>query len=383
MSFQPVIPANGYAGWSFLQRTLERQSLSHSGTAMAKADEAYFRENIGKISSAEELVNDRRLLRVALTSFGLADDLQNRAFIRKVLESSTREPEAGERRSFVQRLADKRYHDLAKAFGFGDSKTSETPARNASDSSLSRQEQAQQLTRSMQNDLSVLAGSELGEQATWTLVLTTPSLRSMFETVFDLSGNFADLDVNRQIEILREKTQEVFGRPDVAQFAQPDRLHQLGERYIEQFAGNLVSNFHQRRFEEAVGAQDQSMRLALSLQRDLAQLAQSDQSENGKWFRILGTPSMRTVFETALQLPSTFGSLDLDRQADILRTRSQRAFGDSGVSQFAHPEVMNKLVRQFFVGEQLNEIRTISSQSAALTLLQGAQANMAAFRRLW
>ncbi len=66
MSFQPVIPLPGLSGWRFLQRTMEAQSDVFDRRPDLSRDTAYFEANIGKINSAEDLVADRRLLRVAL-----------------------------------------------------------------------------------------------------------------------------------------------------------------------------------------------------------------------------------------------------------------------------------------------------------------------------
>ena len=75
MSFQPVIPLAGYAGWTFLKRTMEKQQAALQATPANQRDEAYFRANVGKVNSAKELVADRRLLKVALTAFGLEADI--------------------------------------------------------------------------------------------------------------------------------------------------------------------------------------------------------------------------------------------------------------------------------------------------------------------
>ena len=85
--FRPAVPAAGLPGWAFLSRTASAQQAAHASSSTLQRDTAYFRANIGSIQSAEELVSDRRLLSVALTAFGLEDDLQNRFFIRKILES--------------------------------------------------------------------------------------------------------------------------------------------------------------------------------------------------------------------------------------------------------------------------------------------------------
>ncbi|GAB4260364.1 MAG: DUF1217 domain-containing protein [Pararhodobacter sp.] len=267
MSFQPVLPLGGYAGWLFLQRTLEKQSAAHAAAPAEQRDAAYFRENIGSVQTAADLVQDRRLLRVALTAFGLAEDLPNRAFIQKALESSTLDPA-----SLVNRLTDARYKRLANAFGLG-----------------------------------------------------------------------------------------------------PDMLPQTAN---PGFADRILSGFHERSFEEAVGEQDQSMRLAMALKRDLGQIAGETSSELTKWYKVLGTPSLRSVFETAYNLPSSFGSLDIDRQVAVLQERTERLTGDDSISQFSRVGPIDSLTRRFFLMGQLAETQASSGQSAVLSLLQSGQASL-------
>jgi len=89
MSFQPIIPLAGVAGWQYIQRTQETQQEAYSQSPIQKREIEYFRENISKATTAEELVSDRTLLKVALGAFGLDDDLNKQAYVRKVLEEGT------------------------------------------------------------------------------------------------------------------------------------------------------------------------------------------------------------------------------------------------------------------------------------------------------
>ena len=86
MTYQPVIPLGGVAGWAFLNKTKGRQSASFANSPEIKRDIAYFQANIGAIKSAKDLVANRKLLKVALGAFGLDGDLNKRFFIRKVFE---------------------------------------------------------------------------------------------------------------------------------------------------------------------------------------------------------------------------------------------------------------------------------------------------------
>ncbi len=50
MSYTPVIPLSGYAGWKMLGRTMERQQAAFVASASVQRTEEYFREKIGGIT---------------------------------------------------------------------------------------------------------------------------------------------------------------------------------------------------------------------------------------------------------------------------------------------------------------------------------------------
>lgn len=258
MMFSPVIPFGGYTGWTFLQRTQTAQRTAFEADPVAKRDEAYFREKIGGIKTAEALVSDRRLLRVALGAYGLDGDINNKAFIRKVLDEGTLK--VG---TLANRLADKQYQAMSAAFGF---------------------------------DLSV------------------------------------------------PRTQ------------------------VSTFADKILTAYKARRFESAVGDQNNDMRLAMNARRELATLATKPSGPDTKWLTVIGNSPLRQVFETALGLPATFVGLDLDKQVGILRAKSERALGSGEVAQFSDPKQVEKLLRQFLVRAEVNGSGTVSSP--ALQLLQ-------------
>lgn len=264
MSFQPVLPFAGYAGWKFLGRTFEAQKASFSGSGQMVRDADYFRANIGKATTAEALVADHRLLKVALGAFGLDDDLPNKAFIRRVLSDGTLSADA-----LSGKLSDKRYAAMARAFGYD---------------------------------------------------LTPPRI---------VQSDFAD---------------------------------------------TLLAAYDDRQFEIAVGEQDANMRLALGTPRDLGEVAAKTSSEDTRWFTVMGTTPLRSVFEGALGLPSSFASLDLDQQLTTLKQKTEAVFGDSSISQFTDSDKIDKLVRLFLIRSELagGGSGGTSGQSAALQILQGA-----------
>ena len=109
MSFQPAIPLAGIAGWRFLERTQARSRRPSRRAPELTARHRLLRgEDRLASTTAADLVADRRLLKVALGAFGLEGEIDKKAFIRKVLEEGTTDPDA-----FANRLTDPAWHKLA------------------------------------------------------------------------------------------------------------------------------------------------------------------------------------------------------------------------------------------------------------------------------
>ena len=262
MTYTPAVPLGGYAGWTFLKRTYDTQTKAFQASPDLKRDEDYFRAKIGSVKTAEQLVSDRRLMRVALGAYGLDNDINNKFFIRKVLEDGTLKDGA-----LANRLADKQYRALSAGFGFGD-------------------------------------------------------------------------------------------------FSVP-------RTQLSDFADKTLAAFKTRQFEAAVGIQNNDLRLALNVERELPAIAKKTGSEATKWFTVMGNSPLRQVFATAMNIPASAGSLDLDRQFEIFQTRAEAVFGDGDVAQFTDPAKIDGLVRRFLLQSEVAATRTTTSASAgALALIQ-------------
>lgn len=239
MSFQPALPIGGYAGWTFLKRTETAQRAAFERSPELARDEAYFRERIGSVRTAEALVSDRRLLKVALGAFGLDGDINNRFFIRKVLEDGTLKPGA-----LGNRLADKQYAALSAAFGFGDFSVPRTQLSTFPDQILSAYKSRQfeaavgtrdatmRLALNAEREVKALASRSMSDEAKWFTVMGNRPMRAVFETALRLPTSFGALDIDRQLDVLRDKTRAAFGRADFAQFADPAGLDRLVRRYL-------------------------------------------------------------------------------------------------------------------------------------------------------
>lgn len=239
MSFSPLIPFGGYSGWSFLKRTMAVQKEAFGAAPQLTRDEDYFRAKIGDIKTAEDLVSDRRLLRVALGAFGLDADINNTYFVRKILEDGTLDPDA-----LSNRLADKQYRAFSSAFGFGDYTVARTQLSDFADKTLeayrTRQFEAavgeqnddMRLGLNAERELGALAARDISDDAKWFTVMGNAPLRQVFEKALGLPGSFAALDLDQQLTTLRAKMESALGDSSVTQFTDPKKSEALIRQFL-------------------------------------------------------------------------------------------------------------------------------------------------------
>jgi len=239
VTFQPVVPVGGFAGWAFLNRTRDAQQQAFENSAVMARDVAHFEENIGDITSAEDLIGDRRMLQVALGAFGLDDDINNKYFLQKVLEDGTLDDDA-----LANRLSDKRYLEFAKAFGFGDYDTPRTvlsdfPAEITDayktkqfEIAVGNQDENMRLALGLDRALEEITSSDTTDNGRWFLVMGQPPVRAVFEAALGLPSSVGALDLDQQLTSFRDKASARFGDGEVSQFADPEKREELVRLFL-------------------------------------------------------------------------------------------------------------------------------------------------------
>ena len=188
--------------------------------------------------------------------------------------------------------------------------------------------------------------------------------RYLIERVFDANTRDPASLVNRFSDKRYLEMSRAFGFGDIGGI----RTQDAG------FARRITDLFKDRQFEAATGEVDADLRLALGLDRELGTVAKrTGLSSDGRWFTLMANPPLRKVFETALGLPTSFGTLDIDRQLGEFKTRAERAFGTSDLSELNTPELRDRVRTRFLAMSQINGGTSgqTSGASIALSLLQG------------
>lgn len=239
MSFQPFVLGAGLVAWRNLQRTLPAQLDAFAAAPQQKRRVDHFQAAAPELKSAEDLVSDRQSLAVALGAYGLKEDLNNRYFIQRVLAEGATEPA-----SLANRLADSRYaklsDDLAldglgQLVGILPNVSQDVSARYLEQefaSAVGEIAPALRFALSADAELQDIRAKDVSEDAKWYLVMGNPPLRAVFETALGLPSAFGQLDIEKQLDVFREKAQSAFGESEVDALAADDLREKVIDRYL-------------------------------------------------------------------------------------------------------------------------------------------------------
>lgn len=243
MTFQVLTGGGGLAGWSLLNRTGDRQRELVANDGAVKGAVSHYRQNIGEVGSADELLSDYRLLNVSLRAFGLQADIGNKAFLRKILES-----DLSDSGSLANRLSNKSYRKLAEAFGFGTNPTGDTAKAGFADKIVAQYVEKEFETRVGESDenlrlalnarreLSTLASASSTNDTKWYEVLGSTPLRKVFQGAFGFSSSYDKLPIDRQLQEYKAAAAKLFGSDDMGQFTESSQTEKLVRNFLARSA---------------------------------------------------------------------------------------------------------------------------------------------------
>lgn len=245
MVFIPAVGPGGFAGFRLVERSAARQQAAFNRQPEIQRNVDYFRANIANVTSAEDLVRDRRLLTVALAAFGLSEEVNKQAFVQRVLEGGTTEGDA-----LARRLGDPRYLEFARAFGFGDEiGGSSVGVSNVlrpafRDDIVQRYQQLEferavgnvdtdiRLALNFRREIAALSRSEDADEIGVLRVLGNRPLQEFVTSALGLPSSLARLDVDRQQEIVENGLRRVFGESSITVFQDEANVESAVRRFF-------------------------------------------------------------------------------------------------------------------------------------------------------
>ena len=364
MTFTPLIPSSGVAGWNFLQSTYDRQYDAFVQSGKLKNDSEYFAENIGEVTSSEDLLNDRRLLQVAVKAFGLEEEINYRALLQRALNEGTSASDA-----LANTMNDERYVEFSNAFGFGPGQspmTSDSKAMQAvidKFQSASFEEAVGEVDETMrtalfakramievfgepdEDDVSQLSVREralrefdlamkeingkdddvpgvTSVEDQWEDIIERDTLREFFDTTLRISAGAAGLEDDERIQLYRERAQIIFGTDDPTVF------------FSAENKDTIISAFKTRATVNGDDAAETAKTAELS-EHILDQMISRDAALNEEWDFISRQEPLAEFMKTALELPDDIATRETSEAMRIYREKAIEAFGSDDPNVFA------------------------------------------------
>ena len=241
MSYIPAIPLGGYLGWRVFENNADRQFEAFKKSPDVIRNMDYFLENVSGAVTPEDLVKDRKLLTVALGAYGLSEEIDKRAFIRKILEEGTESST-----SFANRLSDKRWRDFAKGFGYGDlagtnvtlksfrEKTANNYLERAFEERVGDVNTDMRLAMNFRREVARIAEGANVETAGWFQIMGQTPLRTVMEAALGLPSSIGQADIDKQKELFERKANQFFGGKSPAVFKDPLKIEDALRRFFLQ-----------------------------------------------------------------------------------------------------------------------------------------------------
>jgi len=234
--FQPVIPLTGNSGWKFLEATYDRQLESYSKSPQIRLDSEYLAEKLSEPISVESFLDDKRLLRVALTAFDLGGEEWKRGFIDKVLEEVA-DPES----TFLARLNNSQYTAFAKAMNPVDGKISLSTATvskmaeqfeaNSFKTAVGDVDDNMRISLNYKSGIADIVGTGSSDSTILYRILGDVPTRTLLEGATNLPSDISSLTLERQSAILKERLQSVLGINDMSELASPENVEKIILRF--------------------------------------------------------------------------------------------------------------------------------------------------------
>ncbi len=239
MSFQPFVVGSGLSAWTLLKSTIGTQKAAFGSNYVTQSDTKYFSDVFDTLDTPEDIVSNRRALRVVLGAYGLSDDIENRHFIKTVMAEGVTDPSA-----LANKLSDRRYRALAGDFDFSKSppshksiadlasRTVDNYLAQSFEIEIGKTDPDMRLALGFKRSLAELAQSATSNKAAWFQILATPPIKEVVQTALGLPTEFSKLDIDDQHQRIMEKASQVFGTDNVSELSAEDVVEQMTRRFL-------------------------------------------------------------------------------------------------------------------------------------------------------
>lgn len=349
---------NTYTNYQLIARDLPKALQQVENQPVVDRETAYYTTNITKVKSIDEFVKNDRLFKYAMKAFGLEDMNYAKAFMVKALKEGVTDED-----SFANKLSDRRYADFVATFNFaanGENATSYNPAQHE----ITKNYAIQATIAGVDPQSDAVKADTTYYLANIVKVKSIDDLMANTRLVTYALASYGLNNTTENTALLRQSLEGGIEDPEsVANTTTEKAFLALAKVFDFEALGEKTPTFVKARepavdkylrqtLEENAGKQNEGVRLALYFERKAPELT--------SFYEVLADTALAKVVRTALSLPDSFASADIDKQVQLFEDKFD-------IEDFSDPKALSKFLTRFTsLWEVSNPSQTAQSLSTVL-----------------
>ncbi len=327
-----------YTSYQLITRDLPKALDRVENQPVVDRETKYYLENIGKVKTIDQFVKDDRLFRYAMKAHGLEDMTYAKAFMVKAMKEGISDPD-----SFANKLSDKRYFDFVSTFNFaarGEQATVYNPAQHEVSKNYAIQAEIAGVdpdSAGIKNETKYYLDNIVNVKSVKDL-MANPRLLTYAMAAYGLDS--ATEDQTFVQSVLEGGTSDPKSPANTATnklyvaFASAFDFETLGDKTTTYVKAQqpAIDKYLRQTLEENAGKENEGVRLALYFERKSTTIS--------SFYEVLADPALAKVVRTALSLPDSFASADIDKQVKLFESKLD-------IADFSDPEKLGKFLTRF------------------------------------
>lgn len=348
---------NTYTSYQLIARDLGKALDRVENQPMVERETEYYLKNITKVKTIDEFVKNDRLFKYAMKAHGLQDMAYAKAFMVKALKEGVSDPD-----SFANKLTDKRYAEFVKSFNFaalGERTTVYNKAQQgATDKYLlavslgggdpTSEAVQKEVKYYLDNIVKVKSAKELmANDRLFTFAMQAFGIGSSIDNKEMMAKVLAG-GVRDPKSFANQMTDKRY-----AEFAAAFDFEAYGANAttINSTQQPAIDKFMRQTLEENAGKDNEGVRLALYFERKASTIT--------NFYQVLADPALAKVVRTALSLPESFASANIDRQVQLFESKLK-------VENFSDPKKLGEFLKRFTSLWEISNPTSTAVQSAGI-----------------
>ena len=348
---------NSYTSYMLIAKDLGKAIDRVENQPIVERETEYYLKNIVKVKTIDDFLKDDRLFKYAMKAHGLQDMAYAKAFMKKALQEGVAKSD-----SFANKLTDKRYAEFVKSFNFAELGANATTFNKTQKGAVDKYLTALTIAGGNPNSDATKAEvkyylDNITKVKSSKDLLANTRLYTFAMKAFGLDASIGNKEMMAKVldggvrdpkSYANQMTDKRF-----AAFASTYNFEAYGAdtTTFNDAQKPSTEKFFRQTLEEDAGKDNEGVRLALYFQRKAPGIS--------NFYQVLADPALAKVVRTALGLPASFASADIDRQVKFFEQKMK-------ITDLSDPKKLDTFLKRFTSLWEIENPTSTALQSAGV-----------------